>query len=136
MVTPPHDRYDSPGLSPIGGGEDTAPCTPASAEANAGRIRARDALVVANVGLVHHHARGLVGGGVDRGDLVQIGAVGLMRAAELYDPARGPSAPYATRWIRVSMGRALDAARGGGSPCVEERGDVADTRAVGALEAL
>jgi RNA polymerase sigma factor (sigma-70 family) len=43
-------------------------------------------------------------------DLVQEGNVGLVRAADSYDPAHGTFAAYATRWVRRSIVRAVAAA--------------------------
>ncbi|MBL0888081.1 sigma-70 family RNA polymerase sigma factor [Myceligenerans indicum] len=42
-------------------------------------------------------------------DLVQEGNVGLVRAAENYDPAHGTFAAFATRWVRRSVVRAIAA---------------------------
>lgn len=44
-------------------------------------------------------------------DLVQEGNVGLVRAAENYDPAHGTFAAFATRWVRRSVVRAIVAGR-------------------------
>lgn len=43
-------------------------------------------------------------------DLVQEGNVGLVRAADSYDPAHGTFAAYAHRWVRRSIVRAVAAA--------------------------
>lgn len=43
-------------------------------------------------------------------DLVQEGNVGLVRAADSYDPAHGTFAAYATRWVRRSIVRAVASA--------------------------
>lgn len=42
-------------------------------------------------------------------DLVQEGNVGLVRAAENYDPSHGTFAAFATRWVRRSVVRAIAA---------------------------
>lgn len=56
-------------------------------------IEARNALVVANLGLVHEvvrrHVRLLRAAGADAADAVQVGMLALMRAAERYNPGRG-----------------------------------------------
>jgi RNA polymerase sigma-32 factor len=59
-------------------------------------------LVVANMRLVVLIARGYRHTSCDIGDLVQEGNRGLMRAVELYDPARGIRlGSYAAWWIRA-----------------------------------
>ncbi len=92
---------------------ETAPCPPETAEDGVRKLRARNALVTSNLGLVHHHARRFAGRGVDHDDLVQVAAFGLMRAAELHDPARGAFGMYATIWIKSAMGEAVKRARSG-----------------------
>jgi RNA polymerase sigma factor (sigma-70 family) len=49
----------------------------------------RDDLVTANAGLVRAIAARFVGRGLDWDDLVQEGTLGLMRAAEKFEPERG-----------------------------------------------
>jgi RNA polymerase primary sigma factor len=56
---------------------------------DAGSIEARNTLVEHNMQLVIRIARGWVGRGVPFEDLVQEGAIGLMRAADLYEWQRG-----------------------------------------------
>jgi len=116
---------------------ETAPCPPETAEDGVRKLRARNALVTSNLGLVHHHARRFAGRGVDHDDLVQVAAFGLMRAAELHDPARGAFGMYATIWIKSAMREAVERARAGVSagPPVEAE-DVVDPGAVDPLEAL
>ncbi|OJW10313.1 MAG: hypothetical protein BGO49_07130 [Planctomycetales bacterium 71-10] len=64
----------------------------------------RNATVVANMGLVHEMAKGFRGRGLDVEDLVNEGAIGLMRAAEKFDPERGfRFSTYAMYWIRQAM---------------------------------
>ncbi|WP_424626691.1 sigma-70 family RNA polymerase sigma factor [Achromobacter marplatensis] len=49
------------------------------------------------------------GRGVDFGDLIQEGNVGLMRACDKFDPSRGYRFnTYATYWIRQAIGRAIE----------------------------
>lgn len=43
--------------------------------------------------------------GVDRGELMQEGVVGLLRALERYDCEAGPFWPYASWWVRQAMQR-------------------------------
>lgn len=68
--------------------------------------RAKQLLVTANMGLVHavvksQHSRKT---GVTYEELVQEGSLGLMRAAELFDPSRGLRfSTYATIWIKGTL---------------------------------
>lgn len=73
----------------------------------AGRA-ARQALVAANMRLVYALAKRHEGHGVGFSDLVQEGAIGLMRAATKFDPDRGYKfSTYAYHWIRQALLRAL-----------------------------
>lgn len=69
--------------------------------------RARQKLVARNMRLVATQARSFscdTTVAVDVEDLIQEGAVGLNRAAELFDPAKGYAfSTYAVWWIRQSM---------------------------------
>ncbi len=73
----------------------------------------RDALIARYRPLVHKIANRyaqLATAALDRDDLVQEGMVGLIRAADLYDPARGVKfLTYATWWVRAAILRALTA---------------------------
>lgn len=83
---------------------------------------ARTRLITGNVGLVtviaqryHHMVQGGVattaggaGATAKLDDLVQEGYLGIMEAAERFDPARGCRfSTYATHWIRQRIGRAV-----------------------------
>jgi RNA polymerase primary sigma factor len=69
---------------------------------------ARDHLVRANLRLVVHLARAYVGKGLPLEDLIAEGNMGLVRAAEGFDPAAGTRfVTYATYWVRQSIRRAL-----------------------------
>jgi RNA polymerase primary sigma factor len=69
-----------------------------------GDMRAKQTMVESNLGLVHAMARAFHAPGVALDDLVQEGTIGLARAAELFDPDRGPRfATYAAWWIRHSI---------------------------------
>ena len=71
-------------------------------------LRARNRLVEGNMRLVATVAGRFTGRGLDLEDLMQEGAFGLARAAELYDPTRGYRfATYSYWWIRQSMTHAL-----------------------------
>jgi RNA polymerase primary sigma factor len=73
-----------------------------------GDVTARDRLVRANLRLVVSIARTYTGKGLSVEDLVGEGNMGLLRAAEGYDPNAGTRfATYATYWIRQSIRRAL-----------------------------
>jgi RNA polymerase primary sigma factor len=69
---------------------------------------ARDRLIGANLGLVVVIARGYLGRGLGMDDLVGEGNLGLVRAADRYDPSVGaPFATYAAYWIRQAIRQAL-----------------------------
>jgi RNA polymerase primary sigma factor len=70
-----------------------------------GRV-ARNEIVVANTGLVNKYATAHKHRGVDFTDLLQAGNLGLIRAAEKFDPDLGYAfSTYAIRWIRSSIER-------------------------------
>jgi RNA polymerase primary sigma factor len=69
---------------------------------------ARDHLIMANTRLVISIAKRYRGQGVPFQDLIQEGNLGLMRAADKFDPDRGYKfSTYATWWIRQAVTRAL-----------------------------
>lgn len=71
-------------------------------------IQARNQLVMENMGLVYAYLNRipwLIRPGALHDDLVQQVALGLMRAAELYDPAVGAFSTYAWTWVRQFVGR-------------------------------
>jgi len=70
--------------------------------------QARAAFVAANRGLVHTVAARYQHRGLLLDDLVQEGTVGLLRAIDLFDPARGYKfSTYAVWWIKQALRRAL-----------------------------
>ncbi len=69
---------------------------------------ARDRLVMAHLALVARYARGFLGRGLDVDDLIAEGSLGLMRAAEKFDPRFGvPFSSYAPYWIKATIRAAL-----------------------------
>jgi RNA polymerase sigma factor (sigma-70 family) len=75
-----------------------------------GDLAARNELVERNMPLVLHIVKGFKG--IDWADLVQVGSIGLMRAANDYTPSKGASfATYAWRWVFVEMQRLADQTR-------------------------
>jgi RNA polymerase primary sigma factor len=74
----------------------------------AGCAEARDHLVRANLRLVVNIARGYTGKGLTLDDLIAEGNLGLLRAAEGFDPDMNTRfSTYASYWIKQSIKRAL-----------------------------
>lgn len=74
-----------------------------------GDKRARDRLVECNLRLVVAIARRYQGHGVELGDLIQDGSIGLMRAADKFDYRRKLRfSTYATWWIKQGIMRSID----------------------------
>jgi len=81
---------------------------PLDQEALRAGTAARAAFVAANGRLVLAIARRYRHGGLPLDDLVQEGTVGLLRAVDLFDPARGYKfSTYAVWWIKQALRRAL-----------------------------
>jgi RNA polymerase primary sigma factor len=73
-----------------------------------GDSEARDLMVRANLRLVVSIARTCTGQGLSLQDLIEEGNLGLLRAAEGFDPSMNTRfSTYASYWIRQSMKRAL-----------------------------
>lgn len=74
----------------------------------AGDEEARRHLIVSNLRLVLSIARSYTGRGVNLMDIVEEGNLGLIRAVEKFDPARGfRFSTYASYWIKQAMARAV-----------------------------
>jgi RNA polymerase primary sigma factor len=70
---------------------------------------ARKRLIESNMRLVINIAKSYKSRAIPLEDLIQEGAIGLMQAAERFDPDRGfRFSTYATHWIRQAIGRAID----------------------------
>jgi RNA polymerase primary sigma factor len=88
--------------------------TPAQEVTLANRIatgdrKAKDRLIESNMRLVVSIAKAYRSSGIPFEDLIQEGAIGLMTAADRFDPKRGYRfSTYATQWIRQAIGRAVD----------------------------
>lgn len=73
-----------------------------------GNEQARNQMIEGNLRLVVKIARRYLGRGLSLGDLIEEGNLGLIHAAEKFDPERGfRFSTYATWWIRQSIERAI-----------------------------
>ena len=70
---------------------------------------AKQRLIESNMRLVINIAKSYRNRNIPLEDLIQEGAIGLMQAAERFDPDKGfRFSTYATHWVRQSIGRAID----------------------------
>jgi RNA polymerase primary sigma factor len=77
--------------------------------ARAGDAQARACLIERNLRLVVSVAKRYRGRGLPFEDLIQEGNIGLMKAAQRFDPELGNRfSTYATWWIRQAIGRAIE----------------------------
>ena len=100
------ETYSRPGRRPA--------LLTAEQEAELGRLSragdrdARDRLVECNLGLVFRIARDFAGRGLDPEDLAAEGNLGLIRAAQDFDPSFGVRfSTYAAHWIRQAIRAAI-----------------------------
>ena len=73
----------------------------------------RAAFIAANLGLVHSCANRFRGRGLEYDDLFQAGCVGLIKAADAFDPARGVR--FSTYAVPVILGEIRRLFRDGGT---------------------
>lgn len=78
-----------------------------------GKDNGQGALVTDNLGLVHLCARRFLGRGIDYDDLFQAGCVGLVKAAEHFEPERGLR--FSTYAVPVILGEIRRMFRDGGA---------------------
>ncbi len=72
-----------------------------------GDENAKNIFVTKNINLVKKIASKYINLGLDYEDLVQEGAMGLLKAIDRYDPSKARFSTYATWWIRQGITRAL-----------------------------
>jgi RNA polymerase sigma factor (sigma-70 family) len=73
-----------------------------------GRLeQAREALVLAHLGIVPYFIKDYVRGVIPFVDLIQEGYLGLLNAVDRFDPERGKFSTYAYWWIRKAMSNAF-----------------------------
>ena len=73
----------------------------------------REELISSNLGLVHACAHKLMGRGIEYDDLFQAGCIGIIKAADAFDPERGVR--FSTYAVPVILGEIKRLFRDGGS---------------------
>ncbi len=81
--------------------------TQLAARVRKGDQEARERMITANLRLVVKIARDYEGIGLPLPDLINEGNIGLMKAVERFDPAKGRLSTYGSCWIKQSIKRAL-----------------------------
>jgi len=76
-------------------------------KARKGDPRARELLILANLRLVVHIARGYSNKGLPMADLINEGNLGLMKSVGRFNPRKAKLSTYAAWWIKQHMMRAL-----------------------------
>lgn len=110
----PIDKYDSPLRGYFNEARNFGLLKPVEEydlgrQARSGNVLAQSRLVECNLRLVIKVAKRFLGRGLDFEDLVQEGNLGLIRAAQLFDPDKGARfSTYATMWIIQFISRAVD----------------------------
>ena len=100
---------------------------------SASRDEARDALIASHLPLVEHVAKTFIDLRVDRADLVQVGTIGLIRALDRFDPARGVQ--FSTYAVHLISGEIRHYLRDEAA-CVQVPRDLCDQRTAVARAAL
>jgi RNA polymerase primary sigma factor len=78
-----------------------------AAQVRRGNKRARERMIKANLRLVVKISYDYANFGMPLLDLINEGNIGLMKAVERFDPAKGRLATYGSCWIKQSIKRAL-----------------------------
>ncbi len=115
MSAHPHPSDHEEGIPSYLGRLTQAPLLTAEAEVvltravQRGDCCAKQRLIESNMRLVINIAKTYRNRAIPLEDLIQEGAIGLMQAAERFDPEKGfRFSTYATHWIKQAIGRAID----------------------------
>ena len=79
--------------------------------AQRGDQQARETLILRNRAMVYHMANRLRHAGIDLDDLISAGTVGLLKAADSHDAARGKFTTFAWWKIRSELSAVIAAQR-------------------------